>query len=53
MKVLGWGRKSEMEILCFLHVLEGAYSEKVVFEHWSASHSVCLKPLTARTKRAI
>ena len=39
MKVLRWGRKSEMEILCFLHVLEGAGSEKVVFEHWSVCHS--------------
>ena len=41
MKVLKWGRKSKMEILCFLHVLEGADSEKVVFEHWSVCHSVC------------
>ena len=42
MKVLRWGRKSEMEILCFLHVLEGADSKKVVFEHWSVCHSVIL-----------
>ena len=42
MKVLRWSRKSEMEILCFLHVLEGADSEKVDFEHWSVSHSACL-----------
>ena len=42
MKVLQWGRKSEMEILCFLLVLEGADSEKVVFEHWSVCHSVRL-----------
>ena len=41
MKVLRWGRKSEMEILCFLHVLEGADSKKVVFEHWSVCLSVC------------
>ena len=35
-----------MEILCFLHVLEGADSEKVVFEHWSVCHSVCLSETT-------
>ena len=54
MKVLKWGRKSKMEILCFLHVLEGADSEKVVFEHWyicqsvchSVRHSVCLSETT-------
>ena len=42
MKVLYLGQKSEWEILCFLHVSEGADSEKVVFEHWSVCHSVCL-----------
>ena len=41
MKVLYLGQKSELEILCFLHVLEGADSKKVVFEHWSVCHSVC------------
>ena len=40
MKVLYLGQKSELEILSFLHVSEGADSEKVVFEHWSVCHSV-------------
>ena len=42
MKVLHWGRKFEIEILCFLHVLEGADSEKVIFDYWS----VCLSETT-------
>ena len=46
MKVLRWVRKSELEILSFLHVLEGADSEKVVFEHWSVCNSVCLSETT-------
>ena len=41
MKVLYLGQKSELEILSFLHVSEGADSKKVVFEHWSVCHSVC------------
>ena len=42
MKVLYLGQKSELEILSFLHVSEGADSEKVFFEHWSVCHSVGL-----------
>ena len=40
-----------MEILCFLHALEGADSEKVVFEHWPVCHSVCLSKTTLQLKR--
>ena len=39
-----------MEILCFLHVLEGADSEKVVFEHWSVCLSVILSETTLQSE---
>ena len=36
-----------MEILCFLHVLEGADSEKGFFDYWSNCHSVCCQSETS------
>lgn len=33
-KALQWGQISDMSIMCFQHVAEGADSEKVRNEHW-------------------
>ena len=50
MKVLNLGQKSDIDILCFLHVSEVPESEKVVFGKWSVCLSVCEQP-SAQTKR--
>ena len=50
MKVLNFGQKSDIDILCFLHVSEVPESEKVVFGKWSECLSVCKQP-SAQTKR--
>ena len=48
LKVLNLGQKSDIDILCFLHVLKVPESEKVVFKRWS----VC-KHSSTQTKRAM
>ena len=40
MKVLNLGQKSDIDILCFLHVLKVPESEKVFFKEWSVCMSV-------------
>ena len=47
MKVLNLGQKSDIDILCFLHVLKVPESEKVVFKKWS----VCMSVNTLAPKR--
>ena len=47
MKVLNLGQKSDIDILCFLHVSEVPESEKVVFGKWS----VCLSVNSLAPKR--
>ena len=47
LKVLNLGQKSDIDILCFLHVLKVAESKKVVFKKWS----VCMSVNTLEPKR--